>query len=98
MVYTMLIQKSQDWRTHRKLRYYHLIAPTLDTGMQIHTLTEDVKIRRLTPKECERLQGFPDDWTSQSTNGAVSDSQRYKMAGNAVTTNVVQAVMEKLLW
>jgi len=39
------------------------IAPTVDTGMQLHTLTEDVRIRRLTPMECERLQGFPDRHT-----------------------------------
>lgn len=50
------------------------------------------EIRRLTPKECERLQGFPDGWTE-----GVSDSQRYKVLGNAVTTNVVQAIMERIL-
>jgi len=54
-------------------------------------------IRRLTPKECERLQGFPDDWTKYGINDEpISDTQRYKMCGNAVTVNVVQAVMEKL--
>jgi DNA (cytosine-5)-methyltransferase 1 len=53
--------------------------------------TDGMRIRRLTPKECERLQGFPDDWTAGE-----SDTQRYKMCGNAVTVNVVQAVMEKL--
>jgi DNA (cytosine-5)-methyltransferase 1 len=52
-------------------------------------------IRRLTPKECERLQGFPDDWTRYDEKGReVSDSQRYKMMGNAVTTNVVTAIGE----
>lgn len=49
-------------------------------------------VRRLTPKECERLQGFPDGWTE-----GVSDTQRYKCLGNAVTVNVIQAIMEKLL-
>lgn len=49
-------------------------------------------IRRLTPIECERLQGFPDNWTAGE-----SDTQRYKMCGNAVTVNVVKAVMERLL-
>jgi len=49
------------------------------------------RIRRLTPIECERLQGFPDDWTLGS------NTQRYKQCGNAVTTNVVEAVMTKLL-
>jgi DNA (cytosine-5)-methyltransferase 1 len=59
-------------------------------------------IRRLTPVECERLQAFPDNWTAigidQKTGEPfnVSDSQRYKMCGNAVTTNVIQAVFERL--
>jgi DNA (cytosine-5)-methyltransferase 1 len=49
------------------------------------------RIRRLTPLECERLQGFPDGWTIGS------DAQRYKQCGNAVTVNVVEAVMKGLL-
>jgi len=48
-------------------------------------------IRRLTPTECERLQGFPDGWTE-----GVSDTQRYKCLGNAVTVNVVQAIIARL--
>ena len=43
------------------------------------------KIRRFTPKECERLQGFPDRWSEDQ-----SDSARYKQMGNAVTVNVVE--------
>ena len=54
------------------------------------------KIRRLTPIECERLQGFPDNWTKYGISGEVSDSQRYKMCGNAVTVDVVQAVANKI--
>lgn len=50
-----------------------------------------VKIRRFTPVECERLQGFPDNWTLGS------DTQRYKQCGNAVTTNVVQVVVTELM-
>ena len=56
----------------------------------------DSKIRRLTPLECERLQGFPDNWTQKGTAGLISDSQRYKMCGNAVTVDVVQAVGERI--
>ncbi|NVM22870.1 MAG: DNA (cytosine-5-)-methyltransferase [Desulfobacterales bacterium] len=44
-------------------------------------------IRRLTPTECERLQGFPDGWTE-----GVSDTQRYRMLGNAVTVNVIETL------
>lgn len=50
-------------------------------------------IRRLTPIECERLQGFPDDWTKYGKDGElISDTQRYKMCGNAVSVPVVEAV------
>jgi len=49
------------------------------------------RIRRLTPTECERLQGFPDGWTE-----GVSDTQRYKCLGNAVTTNVVTAIGKEI--
>jgi DNA (cytosine-5)-methyltransferase 1 len=49
------------------------------------------RIRRLTPIECERLQGFEDGWTE-----GLSDSQRYKCLGNAVTTNVIEAVISRI--
>ena len=53
-------------------------------------------IRRLTPLECERLQGFPDNWTKAGSEGPISDTQRYKMCGNAVTVDVVKAVGERI--
>jgi len=53
-------------------------------------------IRRLTPIECERLQGFPDNWTQYGAEGPISDTQRYKMCGNAVTVDVVKAVGERI--
>jgi len=54
-------------------------------------VNENSNIRRLTPTECERLQGFPDNWTA-----GVSDTQRYKQLGNAVTTNVVEAIITQM--
>lgn len=64
-------------------------------------MVNNPSIRRLTPKECERLQGFPDDWTSKGIiDGKVvdmSDTQRYKQCGNAVTVDVVQAVAERII-
>ena len=51
---------------------------------------EGYRVRRLTPVECERLQGFPDNWTKFGVNNElISNSQRYKCLGNAVTTNVI---------
>ena len=45
-----------------------------------------------------RLQGFPSDWCDYGVNGEIiSDTQKYKMAGNAVTTTVVEAIGKKLL-
>ena len=71
------------------------VAQTLDTACN-QAVMESTKIRRLTPIECERLQGFPDDWTKQGTEGMISDTQRYKMCGNAVTVDVVTAVAERI--
>jgi DNA (cytosine-5)-methyltransferase 1 len=73
------------------------VSPTLDTGMWIYTVEVDGRLRRLTPKECERLQAFPDDWTKLDMGGGeISDRQRYKLLGNAVTTNVIQSVFERI--
>ena len=54
-------------------------------------LVKEDRIRRLTPVECERLQGFPDGWTE-----GISDTQRYKCLGNAVTTKVIEAIFRQL--
>lgn len=56
-----------------------------------HLLSNGVSIRKLTPTECERLQGFPDGWTS-----GLSDTQRYKCLGNAVTVNVIRDIFLKI--
>jgi DNA-cytosine methyltransferase len=56
------------------------------------TIWKDSIVRRLTPKECERLQGFPDDWTASQ-----ADSYRYKMMGNAVTVPVVEWIVNRMV-
>lgn len=62
------------------------LANCVTTGQTKESLISDgIKIRKLTPVECERLQGFPDNWTE-----GISDTQRYKCCGNAVTVPVVQ--------
>ena len=54
------------------------------------------RIRRLTPTECFRLQGFPDGMIQQARELGISDAQLYKMAGNAITVNVAQTIAEKI--
>lgn len=63
----------------------------MGTGGNNMPMVADTTVRRLTPIECERLQGFPDNWTE-----TVSDSQRYKQMGNAVTVNVVEWIGNRL--
>ena len=65
-------------------------AFTVD-GANTGGVKQGMQIRRLTPLEAERLQGFPDGWTE-----GVSDTQKYKMLGNAVTVNVVEEVFKRL--
>ena len=62
----------------------------------------DMKIRRLTPRECERLMSWPDDWTrwgidEKGNKVEISDTQRYKMAGNGVVSNVVKWLIENVI-
>lgn len=56
---------------------------------------ENYRIRKLTPKECWRLQGFP-DWAFEKAAKVNSNSQLYKQAGNSVTVNVIKAIALKL--
>lgn len=58
-------------------------------------------VRRLTPVECERLQGFPDDWTAWGLTAdgqrvELSDTQRYRQMGNAVTVNVAEHIARRI--
>lgn len=69
------------------------------TLLQNHTpgVATPMVVRRLTPVECERLQGFPDGWTDIGTlEKPTADSHRYKQIGNAVTVNVAQWIAQKI--
>lgn len=66
-------------------------SQTLDTGCQMGTLLKCGRIRRLTPRECFRLQGFPDVLFEKAA-AVNSDAQLYRQAGNAVTATVAYAV------
>ena len=73
------------------------ITPTLDTGCQVGTLEDEVKeirIRKLTPRECFRLQGWTDDYFDKAAF-VNADSQLYKQAGNGVTVNDIETIAKR---
>lgn len=74
----------------RRGRVGKQVAQTLDTGCN-QGVIENLKIRRLTPRECFRLMDFPDSFT-----WPVSDSQAYKQAGNSIVVNVLYKIIKNL--
>ena len=74
------------------------LAPCLNTmqgGQREPKIFIDGNVRKLTPRECWRLQGFP-DWAFDKAQKVNSNSQLYKQAGNSVTVNVIAAIAERL--
>ena len=71
------------------------LANTLDTGCQQAVVGKNLTIRKLTPLECFRLQGFPDEYFRRAAE-VNSDSQLYKQAGNSVTVNVIHEIARRL--
>lgn len=72
------------------------ISNTLTTSPNMGTITNDFRIRKLTPLECFRCQGFPDSWYYLLKKKKISNTQLYKMAGNAVSVNVIEALVKNL--
>lgn len=74
----------------------HDIAPTLTSNSyhENNHLSFGYRIRKLTPRECWRLQGFP-DWAFDKAKKVNSNSQLYKQAGNSVTVNVIAAIAKE---
>lgn len=73
------------------------ITPTLDTSCSVGVVEDEIKeirVRKLTPKECFRLQGWTDDYYEKAAF-VNSDSQLYKQAGNGVTVNVIYEIAKR---
>lgn len=78
----------------RRGRVGKQVAQTLQAGeVNQGVVTNEIRIRKLTPLECWRLQGFTEEQFYKAKNSGVSKSQLYKQAGNAVTVNVVDAIV-----
>jgi DNA (cytosine-5)-methyltransferase 1 len=97
------VLNTETWRKrHEQIRRTHDIkgiSPTLPTGTGGGVMTKiktDLQVRRLTPLECERLMAYPDNWTAEGTEGKISDTQRYKMCGNGIVSNVVEEIIKRI--
>lgn len=97
------------WRTHKDGQGFREVkdevCPTIPArarqdGSGQPVVSDKTNIRRLTEIECERLQGFDDDWTKYGNfNGEIKEisaTQRYKMIGNAVSVPVVTEIAKRL--
>ena len=88
-----IVQLNQPQHSNDRIYDIEGLSPTLNTmqGGNRQPFVNVGRIRRLTPTECERLQGYPDGWTE-----GVSDTQRYKTLGNSVTVNVIEEIIKIL--
>ena len=74
--------------------------PASQSGKQVQGVTDEYAVRRLTPRECERLQGFPDDWTKVPYRGKAADecpdTPRYKAIGNSMAVPVMRWIGRRI--
>ena len=85
-----------DTQGYDGVRTYKSISPTLRSSRSGLKTIDNLRIRKLTPLECWRLQSFTDEQFYKAKDSGVSNSQLYKQAGNAVTVNVVDAITKEL--
>ena len=88
------------WTAQNRLETYQKeVSPTLQARMGTGGNNVPlIGIRRLTPVECARLQGFPDDWNQYGADGKViPDTHRYRQYGNAVTVNVAEWLGKRIV-
>jgi DNA (cytosine-5)-methyltransferase 1 len=92
--------KSGQGAAARSIGYSEHLAPTLpssDEGNRTPTLLQAMQVRRLTPRECERLQGFPDDYTQVPyRNKPAADGPRYKALGNSMAVPVMAWIGKRI--
>lgn len=86
-----------DTQGYDGIRTYKGVSPTLRSSRSGLKTMQNLHIRKLTPLECWRLQGFEDEQFKKAQENGVSNNQLYKQAGNAVTVNVVDAIVKELV-
>ena len=99
------VVQTESRRDKEMRTYTEGVVPTLTAQMgtgggnvpYVLPVEENLRIRKLTPLECERLQGLPDGWTELYHDGRrVSDSERYERCGRTITIPVVEAIGRRL--
>jgi DNA (cytosine-5)-methyltransferase 1 len=99
------VVQTESRRDKEMRTYTDGVVPTLTAQMgtgggnvpYVLPVEENLRIRKLTPLECERLQGLPDGWTEFYHDGRmVSNSERYERCGRTITIPVVEAIGRKL--
>lgn len=101
---TVTEKRFQEYRKDNTSVTLRNRSGTYGGGSEVLVIGENMnKVRRLTPRECERLQGFPDDWTDigdwTDSKGKVhksSDSARYKALGNSIATPYWFVLMRRI--
>lgn len=91
------ISKRQEGRRFKENDEPSFTVNTQDRHGVTIGVKPQYRIRKLTPLECFRLQGFQDEDFNKLVDAGISNSQLYKMAGNAVTVNVVEAIGKNLI-
>ena len=103
--YPMLLESMTNRDTVYQLRRVYVrenkknVAPTLTANMgtgghNVPLIIDDYGIRKLTPKECFMLQGFPNEYTLPEN---MANSHLYKQAGNSVTVTVIEKIAERMI-
>lgn len=95
-----VIVHNKDIHSSYRLVDYNNVCSTLRTmqggGTQPKIIVKNGLVRRLTPLECWRLQGFTDEQFYLAKNAGISNTQLYKQAGNAVTVNVIRHLASEI--
>jgi site-specific DNA-cytosine methylase len=90
--------KMQNTESNQSGKLYEEYAVGIDANSPPPALLAPSAVRRLTPRECERLMSWPDDWTRWRADGSeIADSARYRACGNGVVSNVAEWIGRRLI-
>lgn len=90
--------KTHNTKANGAGKLYDGYTTALDANSPPPVLVSPMQVRRLTPRECERLQGFPDDWTAITVKGKpAADGPRYKALGNSMAVPCMRWIGSRIL-